>query len=331
MASRPGALIGVDIGCTTISGGLVAPDGTVLAAFQAPTNLGSRTGVDTVIDMVAGLCAEAEARQVAVEAVGIGLPGLVDVAQGILRNSAGAYVADFHGFPLAERISAKTGLQTFVDNDVNALALGEWHFGLARGSASCVVLAIGSGVGAGIILDGRLVRGKSGYAGELGHVSVDLDGPPCICGSRGCLAVYAAGDYMAREARRRIEREPSSMLDLAGGNVEAVTAETVYLAASSGDRLAQTLVDRACQALGAGIGLIVNTLNPEVVILTGGVVTSLVRLEDEIMRRTRDYALADALAGTRIHLVPGAKSQTVRGGAALVLYERARRAEHAGC
>jgi len=331
MTSRPAALIGVDIGCTTISGGLVTEDGAVLAAFQSPTDLGSRTGVDTVFDIVGNLCAEADSRQVGVEAIGIGLPGLVDVEQGVLRTSAGAHVADFHGFPLAERISAKTGLPTLVDNDVNALALGEWYFGLGRGSASCVVLAIGSGVGAGIIVDRRLVRGKNGYAGELGHVSVDLDGPRCVCGGRGCLAVYAGGEFMAEEARRRIAREPSSMPDLVGGDLSAVTAETVYLAASAGDRLAQTLVDRACQALGACVGLIVNTLNPEVVILTGGVVTSLVRLEDEIMHRARDYALAEAMAGTRIHFVPGAKGQTVRGGAALVLYERARRAGHPGC
>jgi glucokinase-like ROK family protein len=329
MTAGGGVLIGVDIGCTTISGGLVTADGTVLSSVQAPTNLGSMTGADTVLSIVAQLRAEADTRQVVVEAVGVGMPGLVDVEQGMLKFSAGAYVTDFHGVPIAERITAKTGLPAYLDNDVNALALGEALFGPGRGSASCVVLAIGSGVGGGIILDGRLVRGKSGYAGEFGHVSLDVDGEPCSCGGRGCIALYSGGHYLAEAARRRIAREPSSMLDLAGGDPAAITAETIFTAARGGDPVAASMVARACQAIGASIGLIVNTLDPEVVVITGGVATSLVPLQDEILRRARDYALADALAGTRIHVVPGAKTHTVRGGAALVLYERARRARRA--
>jgi glucokinase-like ROK family protein len=329
MTEGDGVLIGIDIGCTTISGGLVTADGTVLSSIQVPTKLGSMTGVDTVLDIVARLRAEADTRQVVVEAVGIGMPGLVDVEQGMLKTSAGAYVADFHGVPIAERITAKTGLPAFLDNDVNALALGEALFGPGRGSASCVVLAIGSGVGGGIILDGRIVRGKSGYAGEFGHVSLDVDGEPCSCGGHGCIVLYSGGHYLAETAQRRIAREPSSMLDLAGGDPAAITAETIFTAARSGDGLAASLVARACQAIGAAIGVIVNTLDPEVVVITGGVVTSLVHLQDDILRCARDYTLADALAGTRIHVVPGAKTHTVRGGAALVLYERARRAGRA--
>ena len=131
---------------------------------------------------------------------------------------------------------------------------------------------------------------------------------------------------MAVEARRRIEREPSSLLALAGGDPAAITAETVFAAAAAGDGLARGMVDRACRALGAGVAIAVNGLNPEVVVVTGGVVKSLLSLQDEILRRVGEYTLADALAGTPIHFVPGHKSQTVRGGAALVLYERARRA-----
>jgi glucokinase len=124
--------------------------------------------------------------------------------------------------------------------------------------------------------------------------------------------------------------EPSSMFDLAGGDLGAITAELVFQAARAGDDLAGRMVARACQALGAGLGLVVNTLNPEVVVVTGGVVNSLGFLENEIMRRAREYTLVDALSRTRIHFVPGDKRQTVRGGAALVLYERARRTLEGG-
>ena len=325
MTSAPGVLIGVDVGCTTLSGGLVTPDGNVLSAIQAPTSLGSGTAEHTILGIIADLHAEAQTRGLALEAVGVGVPGLVDTDRSMLLHSAGSHVADLHRVPLADRISAKTGVPAFVDNDVNALALGEWMFGLGRGAASCVVLAIGSGLGAGIILDGRLVRGKRGYAGELGHIPVDFNGPPCPCGGRGCLALYVGGEYLAAEARRRVSCEPSSLLALAGGQAPAITAETVFLAAAAGDPLARSMVDRACRALGAGLAITVNGLNPEVVVVTGGVVTSLLPLQGEIIRRAGEYALADSLAGTPIHFVPGHKSQTVRGGAALVLYERAGR------
>lgn len=326
MTSEPGVLIGVDVGCTTLSGGLITPDGQVLSTIQAPTNLGAGTVVDTILNIVADLHAEAQARGLALEAAGVGVPGLVDTERGMLLTSAGSHVADLHRVPLVEAISAKTGAPTFVDNDVNVLALGEWTFGLARGAASCVVLALGSAVGAGIIVDGRLVRGRSGFAGELGHASIDFDGPRCICGGRGCLALYLGGEYLAAEARRRVEREPSSLLALAGGDIGAISAEMVFAAAANGDGLARGMVDRACRALGAGLAVAVNGLNPDVVVVTGGVVKSLLALQDQIMRRVGEYTLADALAGTPIHFVPGHKSQTVRGGAALVLYERARRA-----
>jgi glucokinase len=326
MTRAPGVLIGVDVGCTTVSGGLITPDGNVLSAIQAPTSLGSGTAEHTILGIVTDLHAEAQARGLALEAVGVGVPGLVDAERGMQLSSAGSHVADLSRIPLAERISAKTGVPAFVDNDVNALALGEWTFGLGRGAASCVVLAIGSGIGAGIILDGRLVRGKRGFAGELGHIPVDFNGPPCPCGGRGCLALYVGGEYLAAEARRRGSCEPSSLLALAGGQAPAITAETVFLAAAAGDPLARSMVDRACRALGAGLAVVVNGLNPEVVVVTGGVVKSLLPLQGEIIRRAGEYALADALVGTPIHFVPGHKDQTVRGGAALVLYERAHRA-----
>ncbi|HSE03835.1 MAG TPA: ROK family protein [Methylomirabilota bacterium] len=327
MTSAPGVLIGVDVGCTTLSGGLITPAGEVLSTIQAPTNLGAGTVVDTILNIVADLHAEAQARGLALEAVGVGVPGLVDTERGMLLTSAGSHVADLHRVPLVEAISAKTGVPTFVDNDVNVLALGEWMFGLARGTTSCVVLAIGSALGAGLIVDGRLVRGKSGFAGEFGHIPIDFEGPPCHCGGRGCLGLYVGGEYLAAEARRRIEREPSSLLALAGDEIGAITAEMIFVAAAAGDPLAGAMADRACRALGAGIAIAVNGLNPELVIVTGGVVKSLLPLRDEIMRRVGEYTLSDALAGTPIHFVPGQKSETVRGGAALVLHERARRAK----
>jgi glucokinase len=234
-------------------------------------------------------------------------------------------IPEFDGMPLAARISAKAGVAAFVDNDVNALALGEWMFGLGRNADPFVLLGIGSGVGGGIILDGRLVRGKRGYAGEFGHVPVDFNGERCQCGGRGCLILYTGGHSLAVEARVRVRHERSSMLALAGGEPSSITTEMIFQAAAGGDPLAHSMVDRACRALGAGLAVIVNGLNPEVVVIAGGVVESLVHLQGDILTRTGEYALAEALAGTQVRLVPTNKRRTMRGGAALVLYERARR------
>jgi glucokinase len=212
----------------------------------------------------------------------------------------------------------------FVDNDVNALALAEWRFGAGRGARSLVVLAPGTGFGAGIILDGRLVRGVAGFGGEFGHTPVKFDGPPCWCGGRGCLAVYASGRGIAEAARARVAgHDESPLLLAAGGVAQRITAELVFRAAADGEPVAAAVVDEACRALGAMLATIVNGLNPEVVVVTGGVAGSLAALEKQILAAAAEHAFARALAATRITIVPGDKRLTMRGAAALVLYERA--------
>jgi glucokinase len=325
MTPAPGVLVGVDVGNTTMSGGLVAPDGAVLSVVETSTHRdGPGTALDTLLGTIGELVSRAEARGVQVEGIGVGLPGIVDVDVGTLGTGIGQ-LPELAELPLVERIRAKTGIDAFVDNDVNALALGEWRYGLARGAASLVVLALGTGLGGAVILDGRLVRGQSGYAGEFGHVPVKFDGRPCICGSRGCLGAYAAGYGIAMEYRRQVQGHRRPVKQSLHPPSEA-NAEEVFAASAAGDARARAVIDEACRALGAALAVIVNGLNPEVIVVTGGVVTSLAPLQREILQHTGEHAFADPLAATRIHLVPGLKSQTLRGGAALVLYERARRA-----
>lgn len=322
-----GVLIGVDVGGTTMSAGLVTADGEVLSVIQAPTHRdGPGTAPDTLLGIVGELVSRANQEGVPVEAIGIGLPGIVDTDIGMLKVGV-HLLRDLAGIPLAERVHARTGIPAFVDNDVNALALAEWTWGHGRGAGSLALLAIGTGVGGAIILDGHLVRGRSGYGGEFGHVPIAFDGKPCVCGSRGCLCMYVCGQEIAAEARRRVRDEPGSTLPArAGGDASAITSRMVFEAAASGDALARAIVGEVTRALAAGLAGIVNGLNPEVIVVTGGVAGSLVPLQEEILRRTGEYAFADALADTRIHFVAGDKGQTVRGGAALVLYERATRA-----
>ncbi|MGH7279103.1 MAG: ROK family protein [Candidatus Rokuibacteriota bacterium] len=318
--------IGIDVGGTSISGGLVTDEGEVLTVVTVATHRNGRgTAVETVFTVVDDLLDTALKRAVPLTGVAIGLPGLIDVDKGMMLSSQN-FVPEFAQLPLAEDIRQRTGLPAFVDNDVNMLALGEWMFGLGRGASSFVLLALGTGPGGGIIVGETLIRGHAGAGGEFGHVPVDLDGPLCRCGAHGCVSRYLSGSEIARLGRQAALEAPGSiLLSMAGGDAEAITAALVFAAATAGDAGATALVARVCQALGAALGVIVNTINPEIIVVTGGVTTSLARLEDEVRRHTARYALAAALAPTAIHLVPGDKRQTVRGGAALVRYELARR------
>src|SRR5205807_1842630 len=261
--------------------------------------------------------------------IGVGLPGPVDVDKGMMSvASPQSHVPEFHGVPVAEQIQALTELPTFVDNDVNALALGERAFGLGRGAASFAVLAIGTEIGGAFVAGDVLLRGAHGFGGELGHVPVNFAGPRCGCGGRGCLGAYLGGRQLAAEARRRVmDGASSTLVERAAGDIDAITSSMVFAGAAAGDRLAQMLVDEACEALAAALAMIVNGLDPDLIVITGGVAESLVPLHADVVRRTAAYAFAHPLGSTRIQITRSDKRDTVRGGAALFAYERAR--EHA--
>jgi glucokinase len=271
----------------------------VLATEVAPTH-GPGGARATVVAVLERVLARAAAEGVRVGAVGVGVPGTVDPATGVIGEAH--HTADLTGQPLGRALGERFGVPASVDNDVNALALGEWMFGAGRGSRSLVVLAAGTGIGAGIVLDGRLVRGHAGYAGEFGHAAVKFDGRPCWCGAHGCLVVYASGRGIA---------------EAAGGRPAALLFE----AAAAGEPAAAAIADEACEALGAMIGTIVNGLNPEVVVVTGGVAAAYAARQARVMEAAGRHSLAIALAGTRVVIAPGDKRTTVRGPAALAFYE----------
>ena len=306
-----GVTIGVDVGGTTVAAGLVTADGQVLEHVQAPTHArGPGSALETIVEVLDRLRDRARARGVAVSGVGVGIPGTVDAERGVVGVDVN-YVPELAGAPLAERLGARVDAPVFVDNDVNALVLAEWAWGAGRGARSLVMLALGTGVGGGIVLDGRLQRGAAGSAGELGHVPIAFDGPPCICGGRGCLKAFISGTDIARRGEERLGRP--------------VGAAEVFELAATGQAEAVAIVDEVCRALGAGLAVIVNGLNPERVLLAGSVAKSLRPLEARIRTSLADYAFAAAIAATRLEILSLDKDATVRGGAALVRYETDRR------
>jgi glucokinase len=313
-------VLAVDVGGTTTAAATVTSAGEVAHERQLPTHAGGTgTALATIERLLDDVRAEAGAGPLL--GIGVGVPAVVDFEAGVIGEEA-HHVPELAGMALSRALAARFALPAFVDNDVNALTLAEWRFGPDRGVRSLVVLAPGTGFGSGIVLDGRLVRGARGFAAELGHVPVDFDGPPCWCGGHGCLALYASGRGISEAARARAAAAGGrALLEAAGGDPRRIDAPLVFRLAREGEPGAAVIIREACDALGAILGVVVNGLNPEAVVITGGVAASFLALEQEVLAAAARYAFARALATTRIRITPGDKRLSMRGAAALAFYE----------
>lgn len=259
-----GAWLGIDVGGTKILGVVVDDAGAVLAEEKVATPVGE----EAVLDAAADLGERLRVATGPVGAAGIGAAGLVD-RSGVLRVSPNLPgVADA---PLGEGLARRLGVPVAADNDATCAAWGEFHLGAARGTADAVVLTLGTGIGGGFVANGVLVRGASGFAGEPGHMVVDPDGPPCPCGRRGCWERYASGSGLGRLAREAAHAGLASrVVELAGGDAEDVRGEHVTAAAAEGDGQAQAVLERFGWWIALGAANLVNLLDPEVVVIGGG-------------------------------------------------------------
>ena len=319
-------ILAVDVGGTGLSGGIVDPNGTLLASHTVATDrLGRGEGIlKNLLELVALLQDEAAGTRRPVRGLGIGVPGVVDMRTGAIGADI-QNIPEFQDFPLGDVLRERTGLPVVVDNDVNALTLAEWTFGQGKGCRHMAMLAVGTSVGGGLVLNGALVRGASGYAGEIGHITVDVNGRACFCGSRGCVKAYVSGPDLAEQARELMKKAHAPILSgLAGGNLAHIDAPLVFTAAAQGDPVARMVVARAAQALGAGIATLINVCNPELVVLGGGVMQAGEILMEPALQWTGVYAFRRALAGTRIVRSGLSKESGVLGAAALFLYEAGR-------
>lgn len=302
----PGAplVIGLDLGGTKLLG-LALDPGHEGAEAVAEERVATPTGPDAVLDALAGLAGSL--RQAALEAgrdvraVGLGAPGLVDRA-GSFRF--GPNLPGVEGVPLAAELGERLGLPVVVDNDATCAAWGEHERGAARGRNHSLTLTLGTGIGGGMTIKGQILRGAYGFAGELGHMVVDPDGPECPCGQQGCWERYASGSGMGWLARQAVLNgsvgADAGFLVRAGGEVEAVRGEHVVAAARDGDAAARTVLDTFAGWLGVGLANLVNVLDSEVVVLGGGASEG----ADVFLDRTRSVVRQRLLGGERRPRVP---------------------------
>lgn len=227
-------------------------------------------------------------------AVGVSFGGPVWADSGTVKLSH--HVPGWEGVPLAQQLRSDLGAPVSIENDGIVAALGEYHFGAGQGVESLLYITVSTGVGGGLVLNGRIWHGADGMAGHVGHLRLEPDGPECVCGSRGCLESIAAGPAIAREARRRIEREPergAALLELAGGDPGQITARSIAQAATQGDPLALSLMERAGTALGIGIGSAANLINPTKILVGGGVSKAGAVLWDSLLYKARETAMPE--------------------------------------
>lgn len=283
--------VGCDLGGTNIKAGLVDVDtGTVLTSSSIPTK--ARQGPEAVLGRMAKLITdlinESQMNTKKIGGLGISAPGVIDLETNTTLFLPNLYT-EWRNVPVGERMKSLLGLDVFMLNDVRAITYGEWAFGAGKGVDSIACFAIGTGVGGGLLVNNQLVLGFGGTAGELGHQTVDPDGPLCGCGNYGCIEVFASGPAIAAEAGRGIRQGWSTkILDLIDNDLNKLSAKVVAEAARMGDPLALEVWNRAGTYLGIGIANILTCVGVKRVVIGGGVSKAGELLLDPIWRVVKE-------------------------------------------
>ena len=278
--------IGVDIGGTKVGGGLVDPDGNVLASARRPTPADDTAGV---IQAVREVVSELRGDRDDIEAVGIGAAGWISSDRSTVMLAPNLSWKDE---PLRDKVAAAIDLPVVVENDANVAIWGEHRFGAARGHRSSVLYTIGTGVGGGVVVKDNLLRGTHGVAAEIGHMrSVMPGGRACGCGRTGCLEQYASGRALTRAAQEGAKKDPDKakiLLELAGGDPDAVTGRQITEAAGAGDEVALAAFDFVGHYLGNSAADMVNLIDPGIILIAGGVVDAGDLLLEPVRRHYRE-------------------------------------------
>ena len=306
--------IGIDLGGTQLRAALVDCDGGIVSRAAAATDVTG--GPERIIDQIRRLCEEIDVggRRGEIAGVGVSAPGPLDSETGTI--AAIPTLPGWEEFPLAAELAREFGLPVLVENDGIAAANGEWKFGSARGLRHFVYVTVSTGIGGGVVVDGRLLRGRRGMAGHVGHMIINPVGPRCSCGASGCFEALASGSALARSGREAASGEPSSLLSLIHP-ADAITARDIVAAALQGDRLALTLLGREAAWLGIGFSNLAHLYSPQAIVMGGGVSQAFDLLHENIAATFQASAMAP-FRDTKIVPAMLADNAGLAGAAALV-------------
>ena len=321
-------VLGVDLGGTKILTAVVDSEGLIISRDHSvtPAEKGKDAVINAIYQSFDRVLSHAHMDISEIVGIGIGAPGPSNPDTGILFSSPN--LMGWQDVPIKEIIETKLGKKTFLINDANAAALGEFFFGAAKGARHFIYITLSTGIGGGIVIDGKIYTGAIGTAGEIGHMTIDVEGPLCNCGNRGCWEAMASGTALAREARYRInEGARTSILDYSDDSINNITAEVVHKAAQKGDALAEELIARVGYYVGVGLANLLNLFNPEVVAIGGGLSHIGDMLLEPAFRVTREKAFKPSFESVRFTHAELGRNSGVLGAAAFALEEMKKKNE----
>ena len=298
--------IGIDVGGTNVKIALVDDKGSILYSNSVPTRaeMGYEYTVNNIKQAIRDLMSETKVT--GIEGIGFDFPGQIDYKNGIVRLAPN--IPGWVNIPIAKIIEDEFKIPTRIDNDVHCAALGELNFGAGKGCENFICMTVGTGIGSGIVINGKLVRGASNAAGELGHIKLQMhEGPLCGCGDHGCLEAFASGPSIVAMAEEYILGGKSTKFrELASGG--EITPFIVAEAAKQGDPVARRIFVRIGEYIGFGLSSVVNLLNPEKIIIGGGVADAGDILLDPIKETIKKRAMV--VAGSAVEIVPAKLGNT---------------------
>jgi glucokinase len=296
-------ILAIDLGGTKIITTIVSRQGQVVAKEQCLTlaDEGPQPVIKRIFSSIDRLLSVQGMELSHLESIGMAAAGVIDSERGLITISPN--LPGWCDIPLRDMVKEKYRVATFLTNDASAAALGEQHFGAGKGIKDLIYLTVSTGIGGGILISGKLYSGACGSAGEIGHMTIDVNGPRCGCGNIGCLEMLASGTAVAREAIGRISHgEKSSLTGMVSGKLEDITAEDVDIAAAGGDSLAQEVILQAATYLGVGMVNLVDIFNPEMIIVGGG----MAKMGDRLLNPARRVVMERVfrLPAQAVRIVP---------------------------
>ena len=283
--------IGIVVSGARIRAALVDEEGRVIERTEASVSS------ENIVPQLATIAGDLRPALGQVAAIGVAIPGLVNRQTDRVvdsRTLPSTMVEDLH-----DSLMRATGLRVEIENDANAAAYGEFKVGAGRGSRNLFYMSIGDGIGGAIILDGKLWTGASGFAGEVGHITIDTEGYPCVCGNTGCLETLASAPSIVRRARERLNRDSTSSLSRLALN-KNFTAEDVAHEAREGDDFAAMMIERTGKFIGTGVASVINLLNIDCIVLGGGVMDAGSLILNPIIQEAKRRAFQPCFDATRI-------------------------------
>lgn len=259
-------VIGIDLGGTKISTALADMNGTVQSLFTCPTeaNLGEKKVVENIINTIEKVITEAKSNLDEILCIGIGSPGVLDLENGEIIASPNL---PFTNFKIVNALKKSFDIDFYLDNDANVATIGEYILGAGKGKDNMVFVTVSTGIGGGAIINGKLYRGNTSNALEVGHMMLDVNGPICGCGNYGCLEALSSGTAIAKKANQALLSKAETSLR----NYKKVTSYEVFVEAKNGDKIASEIIDTSLNYLGVGIANIITMFDPSIVVVGGGV------------------------------------------------------------